>query len=126
MEAKHLATTIVSVSCKILITVLLLLVTIFAGNRLYNFGYDVFNEKAMSDESNAVTVTITIDSDDSASDIAHTLADRGMVNGWLLFFAQLTFSGDADDIISGTYTLTTDMLPSEIITMITTTTEEEK
>ena len=63
METKKLAGTILSVSCRTLVFVLVVLLLFFVGRYMYSFGRDIFNEKPMSSANNAVSVAVTIPED---------------------------------------------------------------
>lgn len=118
MEAKKLASTILSVSCKILIFVLIVLLLFLTGKTMFEFGQDIFKEEAMTSSENAVTVEVVIPEKSSVMDIAGILADNGLVKSKMLFFAQAVLSDYSDDFKSGTYTLSTDMEPTEIMSVI--------
>ncbi len=118
METKKLAGTILSVSCRTLIFVLVVLLLFFAGKSMYSFGRDIFHEEAMSSSFNAVSMEITIPENSSVMDIAKILADNGLVKSPMLFYAQAVLSDYPDNFTAGTYTLSTDMKPTEIMIVI--------
>lgn len=118
METKKLAGTILSVSCRTLVFVLVVLLLFFVGRYMYSFGRDIFNEKPMSSANNAVSVAVTIPEDSSIMDIANILADNGLVESPMLFFAQAILSDYPENFTAGTYTLSTDMKPTEIMIAI--------
>lgn len=118
METKKLASTILSVSCRTLVFVLVVLLLLFVGRYMYSFGRDIFNEKAMSTKENALTVAVTIPENSSVMDIANILADNGLVESPMLFFAQAVLSDYPENFTAGTYTLSTDMKPTDIMIVI--------
>lgn len=118
MEAKKLAVTILSVSCKTLLFVLVILLLFIVGDYMYKFGQKVFNEKAMSYPENAVAVKITIPPGASAMDVAEILVDNGLAENKALFFTQSLILDCYDEFVSGTYILRTDMKPSQIMAVI--------
>lgn len=118
METKKLASTILSVSCRTLVFVLVVLLLLFVGRYMYSFGRDIFNEKAMSTKENALTVAVTIPENSSVMDIANILADNGLVESPMLFFAQAVLSDYPENFTAGTYTLSTDMRPTDIMIVI--------
>lgn len=118
MEAKKLAVTILSVSCKTLLFVLVILFLFIVGDYMYKFGQKVFNEKAMSYPENAVAVKITIPPGASAMDVAEILVDNGLAENKVLFFTQSLILDCYDEFVSGTYILRTDMKPSQIMAVI--------
>ena len=126
MEAKKLAGTILSVSCKTLIFVMIALLMILMVQNLYDFGQKIFREEAKTNTANAVLVTVAIPEDSSALDVANIMVDYGVVEDSKLFFVQLMLSDYKDKIVPGVYTLSTDMKPSEIMKSISPETEESE
>ncbi len=118
METKKLASTILSVSCRTLVFVLVVLILFFVGNYMYSFGRDIFHEEAMSSGADAVSVEVTIPENSSVMDIAGILADKGLVKSPVLFFVQAILSDYPENFTAGTYTLSTDMKPTEIMIVI--------
>ena len=55
------------------------------------------------------TVTITISSDDSFSDVTDRLKEEGLIEYKFLFKLFAAVTGGDDDVTMGTYTLNTDM-----------------
>ena len=125
MEAKKLAGTILSVSCRTLLFVLIVLLLFIVGDYMYKFGQKVFNEKAMSYSENAVAVEITIPQGASVMDIAGILVDNGLAENRALFFTQAMLSDYYKNFTSGTYILRTDMKPSQIMAVIAPEPEED-
>ena len=126
MEAKKLAGTILSVSCKTLIFVMIALLMILMVQNLYDFGQRIFREEAKTNTENAVLVTVAIPEDASTLDVANIMVDYGIVEDSKLFFVQLMLSDYKDKIVPGVYTLSTDMKPSEIMKSISPETEESE
>ena len=126
MEAKKLAGTILSVSCKTLIFVMIALLMILMVQNLYDFGQRIFREEAKTNTADAVLVTVAIPEDSSALDVANIMVDYGVVEDSKLFFVQLMLSDYKDKIVPGVYTLSTDMKPTEIMKSISPETEESE
>lgn len=124
MEAKKVAGTILSVSCKTLIFVMVALLLILMVQNLYSFGQKIFREEAKTTTENAILVEVTVPEDASALDIANIMADYGLVEDSKLFFVQIILSDYKDKFVPGVYTLSTDMKPSEL--MMTISPEEEE
>lgn len=125
MEAKKLAGTILSVSCKTLLFVLIILLLAIVGDYMYKFGQKVFNEKAMSYSEHAVSIEVTIPEGASVMDIAGILSDNGLVENRALFFTQALLSNHYENFTGGTYILRTDMKPSQIMAIIAPEPEED-
>ena len=128
METKKLAGTILSVSSRTCVFLLVVVFLYFFGKNAFRFGTAIFNEQAPAAEGEGYNVTITIPEDASNSDVAKILEKNGLVEDNKLFFIQLSLSNYAKAVVPGTYTLNTSMKPSEIMVIISpepeTTTEE--
>lgn len=118
MEAKKLAGTILSVSCKTLIFVMIALLMILMVQNLYDFGQKIFREEAKTNTENASLITVAIPEDASALEVANIMVDYGLVEDSKLFFVQIMLSDYKDKFVPGVYTLSTDMKPSEIMQSI--------
>ncbi len=118
MEANKLASTIISVSCRTLIFVLALLVLFFLGRTGFEFGSAVFNEKAMSSSKDAVEISVVIPDGASAKDIGKILSDSGLVENSRIFYFQARLSDYYGKFKAGTYTLSTDMTPTQMMAVL--------
>lgn len=118
MEARKLAGTILSVSCKTLLFVLVVFLLIFVGRGLYNFGQKIFREEALTTAEYAYSKEITIPEGKSVMDVAEILEEEGMIEDSKLFFVQVLLSDYYKKIVPGTYTISTDMKPTEIMVTI--------
>ncbi len=124
MEAKKVAGTIVSVSCKTLIFVTLVLLLILMVQFLYDFGQKIFREEARTSTENAVLVEVVVPEDASAMSVAKLMEENGLVEDSKLFYVQILLSDYKDKFVPGVYTLSTDMKPSELMMTISPKTEE--
>ncbi|MCR5515016.1 MAG: hypothetical protein K6F41_01030, partial [Lachnospira sp.] len=90
------------------------------GTYAYTLGNNIFNEVAVDDSSNARSVEVTITSSMSAKQLANLFYEKGLVAKEKLFYYQIIASDYNGDWLDGTYTLTTDMLPTELLETIST------
>ena len=118
MEAKKIAGTILSVSCKTLVFVMIVLLLILMVQSLYGFGQKIFKEEARTSTENAVLVEVAVPEDASAMDIAKLMEENGLVEDSTLFFVQIIMSDYKEKFVPGVYTLSTDMKPSELMMTI--------
>ena len=126
MEAKKIVGTILSVSCKTLIFVMVALLLILTVQNLYDFGQRVFREEAKTSTEDAILVEVTVPDNASALDIANLMADYGLVEDSKLFFVQILLSDYKDKFVPGVYTLSTEMKPSELMMTIAPEPEESE
>lgn len=125
MESKRIASTILSISCRILVFVLVAMVLLLVGREAYGFGKKIFMEEAVSSKDDATEVIVEIPSDYSKYEVAKDFANRGLVADSNVFYVQIVLSDD-NDFTPGVYTLNTGMLPSEILAAISIEPETEK
>ncbi len=118
MEGRKLAGTILSVSCRTLVFVLVAMLLYLVGRTMFDFGRAVFNETAMASSQNAVEVEVTIPEGYTISQVADILKDNGLISDTVVFRAQARLSEYYNKFIPGTYTLSNSMKPSEIMAAI--------
>ena len=100
---------------KIVIIVILVLFMISKGKEAYNLGYSVFNPSSVDAIGQGHEVTVTVTESMGESDIADLLVRNGLIENALVFRVQLKFSDYSGMLQPGTYTLSTEMLPTEIM-----------
>lgn len=94
------------------------------GKSAYHFGYDVFNQQAMS-PGEGQEVTVVIKEDTSVYKIAKTLEKKGLVKDAIVFFVQERFSNYHGELKPGTYLLSTAYTPNRIMGILAGDTEQE-
>lgn len=104
---------------KICFTVLILLLIVFTlyrtGQNAYSYGYRIFTEPPVSTAEDGTDKVVQITENMSAKEIGGLLERKGLIRDSFLFVLQLKTSAYADDIKSGTYTLSTSMTAKEMI-----------
>ena len=126
MDVKKLAGTILSVTCRTLVFVMIALLMILMVQSLYDFGQKIFNEKSMTSTDNAMLIEVAIPEDASPKEIADMMADKGLVEDSTLFYVQILLSDYQEKFVPGIYTLSTDMKPTELMMTISPETEESE
>lgn len=86
----------------------------WAGRTTYQFGYDVFNQQAMS-PGDGEEVTVVIPEGSSAYEIGQILESKGLVEDAKVFYAQEMLSNYKDQLQPGTYLLSTAYTPTRIM-----------
>lgn len=117
MEGRKLAKTIVMVSIKTLVLVLILVCLYFAGKTAFDFGVNIFDEKSM-ETGEGHEVVITIPEGSTVMDVAKILEKNNLVESATLFYTQARLSDYFNDFVAGTYKLKTSMTPTEIMEVI--------
>ena len=115
----------IKIAGTILIMLLVLYGTLRASLLAYDFGYRVFNEPPVEKEP-GTAVVVTIEEDMEAMDIAEHLLGKGLIRDKNLFWLQYQLSAYKDELIPGTYTLSTSMTPKEILIVLADEAEAEE
>lgn len=120
MEGRKLAGTVLSVSCRTLVFVLIVMLLYLCGRTMFNFGKAVFAEEAVASADNAVEVEVIIPRDYTTSQVAQILKENGLINDTNVFKAQVILTEYSKKFIPGTYKLNNAMKPSEIMSALST------
>ena len=115
-EINKITTTIISISVKLMVYALIILLLYEAVARGYAFGHEIFFAEAV-DEAPGQDMVVRIDSNESVSDTAQFLAHKGLIKSEFAFIFQSKFY-DYDTIYPGTYTLNTSMTSKEILQLL--------
>ena len=110
---------------KIVLVILVIMFCISMSHRAYEIGYNIFYEKAVDDSTNARTVEVTVTADMSVSQVGKLLKEEGLIEDAEVFQYQERFSSYHGKIAPGTYQLSTDMTPSEMIKEMADNSEDE-
>ena len=84
------------------------------GKSTYQFGYDIFNQKAMS-PGEGQEITVVIKEDASVYKIGKTLEKKGLIENALVFWVQERLSSYHGQLKPGTYLLSTAYTPNRIL-----------
>ena len=103
------------ISLNIVVLFVAVIFIVIAGTKAYSFGYNIFNEQAVDKKENAKSAEITVTENMSAKQLANVLYDKGMIKDKTIFYFQVILSDYKNKFIAGTYTITSDMLPTDIM-----------
>lgn len=109
---------------RIALYVCVVVLIFWIGKSTYQFGYDVFNQQAMS-PGDGQEVTVVIKQDVSVYKIAKTLESKGLVKDAKVFFVQELLSNYRGKLRPGTYLLSTAYTPNRIMGILAGDTEQE-
>ncbi len=118
--------TVINVSVNVLMIAIFVIVLINFSGKAYDFGKAIFTEEALADENTAKNVVVTIPKDCSNGDVAQIIFDEGLVEDKNVFLIKLLLSDYKDEVIPGTYTLSTGYTAEEIMEIISTEVVEEE
>lgn len=108
---------IVSVSTaavKIIVLVLLVRFVTKTASEAYNFGYRIFSEEPVSGEP-GITYTVELSEETTPKQVAQALEDYGLVRDKDLFYVQYLLSPHKDELMPGSYELSTAMTAEQMI-----------
>ncbi len=124
MKAARFLLWILDIAIKVILAVLVLNL-LYRGAMLgYSYGYRIFTEPAVSSGSGR-NVSVTITEEMSAKDIANLFYEKGLTEDSFLFFLQYYCSEYREDLVPGTYTLSTTMTAEEMFEAMTLTEDED-
>ena len=119
METANVIKTVITISYKMIILALIVMLVYYAGGAAFRFGVAVFNESSMDDPSMARDKTVTIPDNPSIDEIAAILDKAELVDGKLLFKVQAMLSDYSKYFVGGTFELNAGMTPTQIMAAIT-------
>ena len=102
---------------KIALYICIIVFLIWIGKSTYQFGYDVFNQQAMS-PGEGQQVTVVVKEGSSAYDVGRTLKQKGLVKNALAFAVQERMSASHGKIKAGTYLLSSAYTPTRILAVL--------
>lgn len=100
---------------KWVLIVVLILFFVKQANRFYQIGYSVFSPTSMDASGSGKEVTVDITKDMSVRDIGKLLQKDELIANGTVFYYQEMFSVYHGKIQPGEYTLRSDMLPEEML-----------
>lgn len=109
---------------RIALYVCVVVLIFWIGKSTYQFGFDVFNQEAMS-PGEGQEVTVVIKQDSSVYKIAKTLESKGLIKDAKVFYVQEMFSNYHGKLRPGTYLLSTAYTPNRIMGILSGDTEQE-
>ena len=109
---------------KTAVYIFIIVFLIWVGKSAYQFGYDVFNQQAMS-PGEGQEVTVVIKEDTSLYKIAKTLQKKGLVKSATVFYVQERLSTYHGKLQAGTYLLSTAYTPNRIMGILAGDDEQE-
>jgi UPF0755 protein len=116
---------VVSISLNLILLIAGVFIISIAGSKAYTFGHSIFDEQSVNTSADAREVEVTISDGVSAKQLSKILFDKGLVEDKTIFYFQVTLSDYKGKFIGGTYTLRTDMKPTDMMKVLTKTDTEE-
>lgn len=119
METRNAIKTVITISFKMIILAMIVMLVYYAGGAAFRFGVAIFNESSVDDPAMARIKTVTIPDDPSIKEVAKALDDAELVDGTMLFTIQAMLSNYSKYFVGGTFELNTGMTPTQIMAAIT-------
>ena len=91
---------------------------IYIGKSAYDFGYEIFNQKAVATKENGRDITVVLKKDDSVYQIGKILKKKGLIKDAKIFVVQEKLSSYKGKLQAGTYILNTSMTPDEMMAIL--------
>lgn len=112
-EINRITTAIITISIKLMVLALLILLLYEAVVRGFAFGHEIFYAEA-AEAAPGREITVEIKEGETAKEAAGNLKKKGLIKNDFAFWFQSIFY-DYQDIYPGTYTLNTSMTSKEIL-----------
>ncbi len=109
----------IKIAFSIMMALIILYGTVSVAMVAYDFGYRVFTEAPM-DEDSGKRVRVTIESGMSGKEIGEVLMKNGLVRDANLFVLQMKLSIYNDKLLPGEYILETTMTAKEMMAVMAT------
>ncbi|MCM1186558.1 MAG: endolytic transglycosylase MltG [Lachnoclostridium sp.] len=119
MKSQKLIGVVISAVLKLIVAVAVVYAVYRGAMTCYSYGYRIFTEPAVSSGTGR-TVTITLKEDATATELGELFAEKGLVKDAKLFALQYMFSEYREDLIPGTYELSTAMTAEEMMEVMAT------
>ncbi|MBS6645820.1 MAG: endolytic transglycosylase MltG [Clostridiaceae bacterium] len=122
-EINKITGTIISVSGKLIVYALVILLLYEGASKGFAFGHEIFDPVPVA-AAPGIDKKITIPEDTSVSEAADLLLEKGLINNKYTFIIQSKFYDY--EINPGDYTLNTSMTSKEMLAQINEAPEEEE
>ena len=100
---------------KVVLIIVVIMFCVTMSHRAYEIGYRIFYEAAVDEKGSGRTVEVTVTDGMTAAQVGKLLQEDGLIKDAEVFSYQERFSSYHGKIYPGTYTLSTEMTPSEMI-----------
>ena len=107
------SSTMLKISTKVAMYLVGILILVMVCKTAFEFGALIYTEDGMDSKGQGKEIEVTIPVDSTTSEIASILKENNLIENGLVFIIQ-TYLYEAD-INSGTYTLSTEYSPEELI-----------
>ena len=102
---------------KVALYLCVIVLIIWIGKSSYEFGYDIFNQQAIS-PGEGVQVTVVVKEGASAYKIGKTLKQKGLIKDAKVFYVQERLSAYHGKLKAGTYLLSTAYTPNRMMAVM--------
>lgn len=85
----------------------------------YDYGYRVFTEPAIAEKGQGIEITVDI-TNKSERQVGQLLEDKGLIRDGDLFFVQILLSEYKGKLLPGSYVLSTEMTPKQMMEIMST------
>lgn len=109
---KKIADAVISISVKLIVAVLVVVLLMNAGSWAYQFGIQIFAPLPVA-QSPGRDVIVTVEEGESELEIAKHLEEKGLISNAYIFFIQAKLY--KAEFYAGTYTLNTSMTSEEML-----------
>lgn len=109
---------------RVVVYIAIVVLIAWLGKASYSFGYDIFNQQAMS-PGDGQEVTVVIPEGASVYNIGRTLKKKGLIEDARVFYVQERLSVYKGQLKPGTYILSTAFTADQIMAVLAGVQEDE-
>lgn len=111
---KQFIVSIATAAVKIIALILIVRCVMGIASAAYDFGYRIFSEEPVSGEP-GTTYTVELSEETTPKQVAQALEDYGLVRDKDLFYVQYLLSPHRDELMPGSYELSTVMTAEQML-----------
>lgn len=117
---KQFIVSIATAAVKIIALVLIVRYTLGIASEAYAFGYRIFSEEPVSSEP-GITYRVELTEETTPKQVAQALEDYGLIRDKDLFYVQYLLSPHKDELMPGSYELSTAMTAEQMLEVMSST-----
>lgn len=119
MKTRQIVFAVLGSIFKVAATIVIVYFVYQAAMLAYDYGYRVFTEPAIAEKGQGIEITVDI-TNKSERQVGQLLEDKGLIRDGDLFFVQILLSEYKGKLLPGSYVLSTEMAPKQMMEIMST------
>lgn len=121
---KQFLVSVATAAVKIIVLILIVRYVMGIASEAYAFGYRIFSEEPVSSEP-GIVYTVELTEETTPKQVAQALEDYGLIRDRDLFYVQYLLSPHKDELMPGSYELSTAMTAEQMLEIMSSSYVEE-